>query len=163
MVDKVGSFRRITLYIGHTVDYEAQEWLESRENKSSEIIEVIQKYVTGEIGDTNEYKKRILKLENKVSRLEREKEIAEANLREEKEIIKKMLKDALTLKSKEPIARESKVEDKKPERQKETRKESVIEKKEKKPESINTKDNLFKGLSNGKQYKSRGKGLNEMP
>lgn len=159
----MGSFRRITLYIGHTVDYEAQEWLDSRENKSSEIIEVIQKYVTGEIGDTNEYKKRILKLENKISKLEREKEIAEANLREEKEIIKKMLEDALTLKSKEPVEREVKVEEKKPEKQKETKEVSVIEKKEKNPEAIKTKDNLFKGLSNGKQYKSRGKGLNEMP
>jgi hypothetical protein len=155
--------RRMTLYIGHKTDYETLEWIDSRKNRSSEIIEVIQKYVTGEIGNTNEYKKRILKLENKVNKLEREKEVIESKLNEEKDIIKKMLEEALTLKSKEPIEREINVEDKKPENQKETKEENTIEKKEKKPEAIKTKDNLFKGLSNGKQYKSRGKGLNEMP
>jgi TolA-binding protein len=166
LVENELNYRRLTLYISNKIDYETLDWLESRKNKSSEIIEIIQKYVAGEIGDIGELEKKILKLENKIHKLKAKNEMIEAELKENKESIKEMLKEVLKSREHTPTVR-----------QEETRqipseqlKEEVVEESENKkiivestPKTQKTNNSLFKGLSNGKEYKSKGKGLKELP
>jgi TolA-binding protein len=166
LVEKEVSSRRMTLYIGHNTEYETLDWLKSRKNRSSEIIEIIQKYVTGDIGDIGELEKKILKLENKIHKLKTKNEALMCELQENKESIKKMLEEALKEREHTPTVRQEETRQTPSEQPKEEVMEESENKKiivESTPKTQKTNNSLFKGLSNGKEYKSKGKGLKELP